>query len=203
MFIDETQYKLPSKNYFPVENVKKQIVLANTNNHDMRHVIGWVNRYNGKYKKTASFTIDRNGIIHKHFEPKYQSSFFNNLEIDKKTIVILLENEGWLTHNTEKNQFITWVGDIYNEVYGVVNKKWKGYDYWCSYTHEQLESVLRLAKKLCVEFDIPLISLNHNTKIDYINDYTGVLYKSNFEKHYMDLTPAWDYELFKNKLELK
>lgn len=201
MFIDETQYKLSSKNYFPVESIKKQIILGNTFNHDMRHVIGWLNRYNGKYKKTASFTIDKKGVIHKHFDPKYQSSFFGDLELDKKSIVILLENDGWLVNNTEKNQFITWIGDIYNEPSSVIDKKWRGYNYWCSYTIEQIESIVKLIRILCEEFHIPLNVITHNTKINDLDDFSGILYKSNLAKEYTDLSPAWDCEGFKNKLE--
>ena len=57
----------------------------------------------------------KEGKIYNHFEPKFHARYFNNLELDKKTIVILLENEGWLLNNQENNQFITWLGDIYNK----------------------------------------------------------------------------------------
>jgi hypothetical protein len=86
------EHLLSLKNYDNIESIKKQIVLGNTFNHDMKHVIGWKHRHNGNYKKTAAFTIDINGVIHKHFDPKYQSKFFNDLILDGKSIVILLEN---------------------------------------------------------------------------------------------------------------
>ena len=203
MIIDEDKYSLPLDNYIPIESIKKQIILGHTFNHDMQHVTGWLHRYNGKYKKTAAFTIDADGLVYKHFDPKYQSRYFNNLELDKKTIVILLENDGWLVNNGEKNEFITWIGDIYKQPSEVIDKKWRGYMHWSPYTEKQMNSAIRLTKMLCEEFFIPLTTVNHNTKIDNLLDYNGVLYRSNLEKHYTDLSPAWSCELFKNKLELK
>jgi hypothetical protein len=60
-----------------------------------------------------------------------------------------------------------------------------------------------LVKKLCEEYKIPLNVVSHNTGFKDANKYEGVLYRSNFEKHYTDISPTWDFEKFKNKLELK
>ena len=201
MIINNVKHLLPLNNYISVETVKKQIILGHTFNHDMRHIVGWLHRYNGEYKKTAAFTIDINGVIYQHFDPKYHSRYFNNADLDKKSIVVLIENEGWLTKDNVKNEFITWIGDIYNKSNKVVDKKWRGYDYWSSYNEKQVESAIVLIKKLCGDFDIPMTSVSHNTKIDNLVDYTGVIYKSNLEKHYSDLSPSWDFIKFKNKLE--
>ncbi len=64
-----------------------------------------------------------------------------------------------------------------------------------------MEASVELAKSLCSEFHIPMTSLSHNTKIDNLSDFNGVLYKSNLDKQHTDLSPAWDCKLFKNKLE--
>lgn len=202
MIIDETKYVLSENNYIQVECIKTQIVIANSFNHDMRHVIGWKNRNNGKYKKTAAFTIDAAGLVYRHFDPKYMSKFFGALELDTKTIVIVLENDGWLLKDKEKNRFITWIGDIYNKSDEVVEKRWRGYNYWAPYTTEQFDSTIELVKELCDEFYIPITAIGHNTKIESLFGYQGVIYKSNIEKHYTDLTPAWDCVEFKHKLEL-
>ena len=203
MIIDDTTHLLPLDNYIPIESIKKQIILGHTFNHDMKHVTGWLNRCNGKYKKTAAFTIDAAGLIYKHFDPKFQAIFFNNLILNKQSIVILLENDGWVMKNGEKNEFITWKGDIYKQPSEVIEKKWRGYEHWSPYTEKQMESAISLINMLCEEFFIPVSSISHNTKIDGLLDYKGVLYKSNLEKHYTDLSPSWDCEKFKNKLELK
>ncbi len=200
MTIDDTTHPLPYANFKPIETLKEQIILANTFNHDMRHVIGWKHRNNGEYKKTAAFTITTDGVVYQHFDPKFYSSLFTNHLINLKSIVILLENDGWLTKDLDKNRFITWVGDIYNGPI-VFEKKWRGHEFWSPYTEKQQQSVLELVRLLCSNFNIPLTAISHNTKIDNIADYKGVLYRSNLERHYTDLNPSWDFESFKNKIE--
>jgi hypothetical protein len=199
--IDTKKYELPIQNYTQIESEKKQIVIGNTFNHDMRHFIGWLKRYNGQYKKTAAFTISLTGLVYQHFDPKYRSNFFRDYQSNLKSIVILLENDGWLMKNLENNEFITWIGDIYIQSNKVVEKRWRGYDFWAPYTKQQLESATELVKSLCVEFKIPLTAISHNTKVDKLGDYKGVIYKSNLEKYYTDLSPSWNCELFKTKIE--
>jgi hypothetical protein len=198
--INET-YLLPIDNFYKVESIKKQIVFGNTLNHDMRHVSGWLHRLNGHYKKTAAFTINAAGIVYKHFEPKYQSDYFNELEQNSKSIIILLENDGWLVKDKEKNEFISWLGHIYKEPKNIVKKKWRGYDFWSPYSNEQLESAYELTNQLCEEFFIPKTALDNNVKNDDLNSYTGILYKSNLNKIHTDLSPAFDFETFKIKIE--
>lgn len=201
MIIDEVTYALPIDNYIQNESIKTLIVIGHTSNHDMRHVTGWLHRYNGKYKKTASFTIDINGIVYKHFEPKYQARYFNNLELDNKTIVILLENDGWLYKDIVKNEFITWIGDIYKQSGEIVEKKWRNHAYWSPYSDKQIDSANELVKMLCKEFFIPMTAISHNTKIDNLLENNGIIYKSNLNKHYTDLSPAWNFLEFKEKIE--
>ena len=202
MIIDETSYKLPDNNYIPLICSKKKIIIGHTFNHNMRHVIGWKHRYNGKYKRTAAFTIDAAGSVYKHFEPYYTSNYFNNVDLDVKSIVILLENDGWLTKDVVNNELITWVGHIYREPSNVVEKKWRGHSIWVPYTEEQFQTTQFLVKMLCEDFQIPLTSFSHNTKIDNLKDYEGIMYKSNLNKNNTDLSPAWNCEDFKNKIEL-
>ena len=201
MNIDKS-YILPKNNYTNIESIKKQIVIGNTNNNNMKHYIGWVNRYNGKYKKTAAFTIDADGIIYKHFEPRYQSEYFNDLKQNNKSIVILLENDGSLIKDVEKNNFLSWLGYIYKEE-DVFEKKWRTYNYWVQYKKEQIDSAVNLVKELCEEFYIPLTAMTHNTKMNDLEEYSGILYKSNIEMYYTDLSPAFDFEYFTNKIEQK
>jgi len=201
MIIDNKTYQLPIKNYTPIESEKKQIVIGNTFNHDMRHFTGWLKRYNGNYKKTAAFTISAAGLIYKHFDPKFYSNYFKDHQSNSKSIVILLENDGWLIKDSKNNEFITWIGDIYKEPSKVVEKRWRGYNFWAPYSKKQLESTIELVKSLCNEFKIPLTTISHNTKVDKLSDYKGVMYKSNIEKYYTDINPSWNCELFKNKIE--
>jgi len=203
MIIDEETYKLDNTNYVPIEIKKTRIVLGHTFNHDMRHFIGWKHRFNGHYKKTAAFTISSSGKIFKHFNPKFYSKYFKQYDLNTRSIVILLENDGHLINDSENNQFITWNGDIYKDQTKVVEKKWRALNYWVPYSEEQIESVTNLVKSLCEEFEIPLSAISHNTKVEYLGGFNGVLYKSNLEKYHTDLNPSWDCELFKKNIEKK
>lgn len=201
MQIDDKSYQLPIQNYISTETGKSQIVIGNTFNKDMRHYTGWLHRNNGQYKKTAHYTITVDGTIYEHFSPIYYSRYFKNYEQNLKSIVILLENDGWLIRDSEKDQYLTWIGDIYKEPSKIIAKKWRGFNFWTQYTEQQFESAINLTKVLCDRFSIPLTSVGHNTKIDILADYRGILYKSNLEKHFTDPNPSWDCELFKNKIE--
>lgn len=199
--IDDKTYQLSEDNFYKEQTIKKCIVIAHSSASNLRHLMKWKQRLNGKYKKTAPFTIDVKGNIYQHFDPIYFSEFFGNPEQDKKNIVILLENEGWLIKNQEKNEFINWSGHIYNRPETVYERKWRGYTYWAPYTSAQFDSAAYLVNKLCDEFYIKKNVIPHNTKIDNLEDFEGVLYRSNLEKHYTDLSPAWNCENFKYKLE--
>jgi hypothetical protein len=201
MKINSKQYPLPEDNYTKVQTIKKQIVIGHTSTNSMRHFTKWTHRMCGKYKKTAPYTIDIHGTIFNHFEPIYFSEILGNLELDKKSIVILLENDGWLIKDEEKNRFINWVGHIYNKPEPVFEKRWRSYLYWAPYSKEQFNSTLKLVRKLCEEFYIPKFVVPHNTKMEDLDNFNGVLYRSNIEKHYTDLSPAWNCEDFKYKLE--
>jgi hypothetical protein len=37
--------------------------------------------------------------------------------------------------------------------------------------------------------------------LENFSAYKGVFYKSNIEKHYTDLNPTWEFEIFKTKIE--
>ena len=201
MILDEKKYVLSENNFTKEETQKKQIIIGHTFNGDMRHFFGWQHRYNGKYKKTAAFTIDAAGLVYKHFDPRYKSDFFEINELNNKSIVILLENYGSLNMDNEKKEYITWLGDIYNKSKEVVDKRWRNSRYWDPYTTEQFNSCLELVSTLCDEFKIPKKVISHNTKIDNLLEYSGVLYKSNFDKNFTDLNPSWVFDIFKEKLE--
>lgn len=200
MLIDET-YLLTENNYHKFETPKSQIILANTNSYDMLHVNGWFKRHHGRYKKTAHFTIAKNGKIYKHFDPKYYSDYIENDKIKQKSIIVLFENIGWVVKDEEKNRYITWINDIYNKPSEIVEKRWRNYSYWVKYNNKQFNSAVDLVNMLCDDFNITKTVIGHNTKVENIIDYEGVLYRSNIDKHYTDLNPSWGFADFKNKIE--
>lgn len=191
------------KNFYPTEYKKSQIIIGNTFASGLDHVTRWQTRMNGKYKATAPFSILRDGTIHLHYDPKHHSDFMGLKDIDRYAIPIVLENQGWLTKDLQNDRYLTWIGDIYNEENGIVETRWRNHSYWTPYTDEQLESLVNLCKYLCERFDIPLEALGHNTGVGTIESFEGIAFKGNFSKFFSDVSPAFKFDEFKNKLELK
>ena len=66
--------------------------------------------------------------------------------VDKKIISIMIENQGWLLKDLLKDKYIDWVGNIYKRRAKVIEKRWRGFLYWDSYTSKQLKSCLELVE---------------------------------------------------------
>ena len=199
--INNQTYKLSQNNYIERHHSKQQIVLGNTFSEHMNHVNGWKTRNGGKFKRVSTYTIDFYGNIHQHYPPEYYSHYFNITGVDEHIITISIENEGWLVKDIVNDEYINYVGNIYNRKDDVIEKSWRGQKFWAPYTNNQLDSTVKLCKYLCDTFGISKETVSHNTKFDDVHEFIGVTYKSNFGKHYTDLSPAWDYNTFKNKLE--
>jgi N-acetyl-anhydromuramyl-L-alanine amidase AmpD len=189
-------------NYYQTKYDKTQIVIGNTQSTGMNHVVKWKTRLNGNYKITAPFTISKDGTIYVHYDPKHHSDFIGIREIDRQIIPIVLENEGWLVKDLENGCFLNWVGDIYKGNDDIVETRWRNHTYWAPYSNEQVDSLVKLCKYLCDKFNISLEAIPHNTKAD-IENFSGIVYRSNYSKYFTDVSPAFDTMQFKNKLELK
>jgi hypothetical protein len=200
--INTKDYSLSESNYIKEGTNKERIILGNTYRLGMEHFLGWERRWNGKYTGTAMFTIKLDGEIIEHFSPTYYSHFMDDSSINESSITILLENEGWLMRDIgDENKYINYVGHIYNRKAEVLEKRWRNYRYWAPYSEKQVESSVWLIKKLCEEFNIPTKAIGHNTNFISPRKFKGVLYKSNFEKYYTDVSPAWDCKLIKKEIE--
>jgi hypothetical protein len=156
-------------------------------------------RHNGSYSKIPNYFVDREGKVVKLLEDNQYSKFFYKNEINKKAIFVCLENLGWLEKQPLKNGYINWIGNIYNSV--VVQKKWRDYYYWQPYTEEQLKSTSELCLKLCNNNSIKIQVLGHNTKINGIENFEGIVTRSNFLTEITDLSPAFDFELFEKQIK--
>jgi len=203
MNIDNKTYKLDEKNYYKKEFPKYQIVLGNSFSDSLHHLKRWKYRLGGEYKRTATYTIDRKGNVFQHYDPKHYSDFINNKMVDKKIISIMIENQGWLLKDLLKDKYIDWVGNIYKRRAKVIEKRWRGFLYWDSYTSQQFSSAIELVSFLCEKYDIPFKCVGHNTFIDGMEYFEGITYRSNYYKEMTDLSPAWDFNKFKNKIEKK
>ena len=119
--------------------------------------------------------------------------------VNRNSVVICLENLGWLQKEPLSDYYINWIGDIYRGK--VYEKKWRDFYFWQPYTEKQIESVVQLCKKISKEMSIPSTIIGHNTKINGVHKYEGVVTRSNYTSSKTDLSPAFDFEHFLKKME--
>jgi len=191
MVIDYDTYVLNETNYYQEVYTKTQIVIGHTGRKDMRHFDTWLNRRNGNYKKTANFTIDKDGTIYQHFDPKYYSDFLG-IDQDRCNVSIVLVNPGWLTL-TENNVYVDWLGHIYSKD-NVLDKNWRDYRYWHKYTEDQLLSLKELINHLCEIFNINEKIISTNVYDENVDIFKGVTFRSNYSKNFTDVSPAFEIE---------
>ena len=179
------------------EKEKKQILLTHSGRNILDYMMSIKYRFNGSPKRLPHYLIGRDGKVIQILEDKYNSNFSSNDRVNSKSIVICLENLGWLEKVPLKLHHINWIGNIYKG--DVFDKKWRDYFFWQPYTDIQLEKTAELCKNLCEKHKIELKCVGHNTKVKGIESFLGILTKSNFDDFATDLSPAFDFEKF-NKL---
>ena len=176
---------------------KHQIILTHTSRNINDYLQSLKFRFNGDFKRIPNYIITREGNIIQLLGNTEHSEYFKDSNINRNSIIISLENLGWLQKEPLTDHYINWIGDIYKG--NVFEKKWRDYFFWQPYTEEQVQSVYSLCDKLLKEMKIKPQTVEHNTKILGIEKYVGIVSKSNFDTIYTDLSPAFNFnELLKN-----
>jgi N-acetyl-anhydromuramyl-L-alanine amidase AmpD len=178
---------------------KKQIVLCHTSREVGEYLTSLRLRHNGNFSRIPHFVIDREGKILQLLPLNATTDFFTNKVLNNETIVICLENLGWLVKKPLSTIYLNWIGNIYKQE--VYEKRWRDYGLWQPYTDIQVEKTSELCKWLCDELKIPRKFVGHNTKIDGIEMFSGVCSRSNFNQRFTDLSPAFDFNNFKKIFE--
>lgn len=178
---------------------KKQIILTDTRRPYNLFINSLKYRYNKKNPYIPNFVITKEGEIFEIMKPENYSSFMNDIDIDKNSIIVSLENLGWMKKNHLNNYYVNWVGDIYKEE--VFEKKWRDQIYWDKYTNKQYENLVKLIIKLNNIFKIGLDCYGSNVRYDEIKNFKGIVSKSNFDFLYKDVNPSFDFKLLKKLLE--
>jgi N-acetyl-anhydromuramyl-L-alanine amidase AmpD len=178
---------------------KKQILLSHTSREGAEYVTSLKTRHNGGYKKVPHYLIRKDGRVFQLLDPETYSDYLKDYNNQKQTIVITLENLGWLKKNPLNASYINWIGNIYSE--GVYERKWRGHFFWDPYTDSQMESLQKLVVDLCERFEIPKTCIGHNVKVDNVEFYEGIVTRSNYSQNVTDLSPAFDYEELLKVLE--
>ena len=176
---------------------KKQIILCNTSREIGEYLSSLKYRLNGKFDRIPNYLISREGTILRLLPDIGHSNFFKEDNINRNAIIISLENLGWLEKEPLKDFYKNWIGSIHKG--SVVDKKWRDYFFWQPYTEIQYERLKYLCDKLCDLHGITKKTIGHNTKINGIEKFEGIVTKSNYDVIFTDVSPAFDFEKF-NKL---
>jgi N-acetyl-anhydromuramyl-L-alanine amidase AmpD len=178
---------------------KHQIILTHTSRNLSEYLMMLKYRYNGNFKRVPNYIVTREGEILKLLENNEHTEFFLEPNINRNSIIISLENLGWLQKEPLTDHYINWIGDIYNGK--VFERKWREYFFWQPYTDKQLNSTALLCNKLFDELSIKKQIIEHNTKIVGIEKYEGVVTKSNFDIQFTDVSPAFKLDELLKKIE--
>jgi len=178
---------------------KKQIILTHTSRGINDYLVGLKYRHNGEYDRIPNYVISREGKILKLLSNVEYSNFFNDKNVNRNSIIISLENLGWLHKEPLKGYYVNWIGDIYNGV--VCEKKWRDYYFWQPYLESQINATVDLCKHLFNEMSIKSNVVGHNTKINGIEKYEGLVTRSNYDVDYTDVSPAFNFDEFLKKIE--
>lgn len=182
-------------NIFKTTIKKKQIVLFDTQRRFRNYIQKLKHRRNGKNSDIPHFIITKTGEIYQIFDPKHASKSLDS-NMDAKQIKIALENLGWLRKNSVTGKYVNWIGDSYRSE--PLIKEWRGYYYWDKYTDEQINSLVLLSQKLCTDYNIPYQSVPSHGYFSNVVSFSGIVCKSNFSNIYNHITPAFNFDCFKN-----
>jgi hypothetical protein len=179
---------------------KTQIILTETKRSVKNYINSLKYRYNGKNPYIPNYVISRDGEIYKIMEPLDYSKYMNNEGVDKKSIIICLENFGWLEKKPLDTVYLNWIGDIYKKE--AFKKRWREKTYWHPHDEEkQTKSLVDLLKTLCENCKIPKLCTESNVKYDGIQNFEGIVSKSSYDFKSKDLNPSFDFKLLKKLLK--
>ena len=178
---------------------KKQIILCHTSREVQEYLASLQFRYNSKYDKIPNYVVTRDGKALQLLDDTSYSNFFSDLQINKNSVIICLENLGWLEKKPLTNYYINWKGSIYNQQ--VYEKKWRDFYFWHPYTDKQLETTAGLCKQIMKSLQIDKSCVGHNTKIEGIKKFEGISSRSNYDVIYTDLSPSFNFVNFIKLLE--
>lgn len=181
------------------EKNKNQIILCHTSREVGEYLVSLKFRHNGWFNRIPNFIVRRSGEVIQLLPEVSYSSFFSDQKVNQNSVVVSLENLGWLEKKPLSNYYINWIGSIYKGK--VVEKKWRDYFFWDPYKEEQISQVAKLCFDLCEELQIKRQCVGHNTKVEGMSKFEGVSSRSNFDTVYTDLSPAFNFDILVKNIE--
>jgi hypothetical protein len=178
---------------------KNQIILTHTGRNVENYLVSLRYRYNGKFDRIPNYVIKKDGVVLQLLNDIEHTNYFKEPNINRNGVIICLENLGWLEKQPLENQYVNWIGDIYNGK--PFERKWRDYFFWDKYTEELINSLTILCRKITKEKRINKDLIGHNTKVRNVEMFEGIVTRSNFDSNITDLSPAFDFEKFRKKLD--
>ena len=100
---------------------KKQIILCHTSREVGEYLTSLEFRYSSGYGKIPNYLVDRSGKVYKLLDDEEYGKIFEVENINRNSIIICLENLGWLEKKPLSNDYINWIGNIY-KIRGIVSR---------------------------------------------------------------------------------
>ncbi len=190
--------------FYQEETVKKKIILHFT----MGYLKGDIATLT-KQHVSVPFVIGRNGIIYNLFASKYWSyhlgpgAIGGNTGMSKECIGIEISNIGPL--KKIKDNLVTTYSDtdIYcslaeTQYYTQLSSKYRGFEYFATYTAAQYTAIAMLLKFLCAKYNLPKTFLNEPERYAIMTangfaSYTGIASHVNCRTDKVDIGPAFDW----------
>jgi N-acetyl-anhydromuramyl-L-alanine amidase AmpD len=171
---------------------KTQIILTHTSRNINDYLQSLKFRFNGDFKRIPNYIITQEGKILQLLGNTEYSEYFKDLNVNRNSIIVSLENLGWLQKEPLTDHYINWIGDIYKG--RVFEKKWRDYFFWQPYTEKQIENTGFLCKELFIQMKINPQITGNNTKINGVEKYKGLVSRSNFDVDFTDVSPAFNFD---------
>ncbi len=92
---------------------KTQIILSHTSREVEQYLTSLKFRYNGSFDRVPNFLISRKGEVLQLIPETGFTNYFNDDSVNQNSVVISLENLGWLEKKPLSNYYINWIGSIY------------------------------------------------------------------------------------------
>jgi N-acetyl-anhydromuramyl-L-alanine amidase AmpD len=157
-------------------------------------------RYNGKFDKIPNYIIKKDGTIVKLLENIEHTNYYKEINVNRNGIFISLENLGWLEKQPLENHYVNWIGDIYKGE--AFERKWRDYFFWDKYTDKQMTSLVSLCEEVMKSMNIRKDLIGHNTKINGIQKFEGIITRSNLDSNFTDINPSFNFDNFAKMLKI-
>jgi N-acetyl-anhydromuramyl-L-alanine amidase AmpD len=188
-----------SNNFVGTNQNKTQIILTHTSRDVEEYLTSLKYRMNGKFPRIPHYVVAKDGSVIQTLSEEQYSDFFYYSQINEQSIIVSLENLGWLEKVPLKDQYTNWIGNIYKGA--PYEKKWRDYFLWEPYTEAQMLSTAELCIKIVNKHNIEKKSVGHNTLINGIENHGGIVSRSNYNDDFTDVSPAFNFDRFVNYIK--